>query len=199
MKKTLTIVFLFINFLIFAQLPILKLSNSIDTNQKLPKTLDKNEICIIYEINGGWSAYNFNRFYFINNDGKIIAYQQERPKSYLKDKVSEKAIEEIIIDDKLKEKIINVTNSTQLKELLKYQQKDFKLKSSQDPNTIPPPCMISDASGYRLTFIQNNKQSSYSYYAPKYHYEECSHKLINKPVLKKFIDVLELLSGKIYR
>ena len=83
MTKTLTIVFLFINFLIFAQLPILKLSNSIDTNQKLPKTLDtnqklpktldKNEICIIYEINGGWSAYDFIRYYFINNDRKIIA------------------------------------------------------------------------------------------------------------------------------
>ncbi len=199
MKKTLTIIFLLINFLIFAQLPILKLSNLVDTNQKLPKILDKNEICVIYEINGGWSAYDFIRYYFINNNRKIIAYQEERPKSYLKDKVSEKAIEEIIIDDKLKENITNLINSTQLKELLRYKQEDFKLKSSQDPNTIPPPCMISDASGYKLTFIQNNTQSSYSYYASKYYYEECSHILINKPILKKFIDVLELLSGKIYR
>lgn len=199
MKKIFTIVFLLISFLIFAQLPILKLSSSFDPNQKLPKTLDKNEICVIYEINSGWSAYDFIRYYFINNEGKILAYQQERPMPYLKDKVSDKAIEEIIIDDKLKENLINLINSNQLKGLLKYKQEDFKLKSSKDPNTIPPPCMIHDASGYKLTFIQNNKQSSYSYYAPKYYYEECSHILINKPVLKKFIDVLELLSGKIYR
>jgi len=199
MKKTFTIIFLAINLLVFAQIPILKLSNPIDTNENLPNTLSKNEICIIYEINGGWSAYNFIRYYFIDNKGKIKAYEQEKPKSYLKDKVSEKAIEEIVIDDELKENIINLINSNQLKELLKHKQEDFKLKSSLDPNTIPPPCMIHDASGYKLTFIQNNKQSSYSYYAPKYHYEECSHILINKPVLKKFIDVLELFSGKIYR
>lgn len=199
MKKKLTIIFLAINLLVFAQIPILKLSNPIDTNKNLPDNLSKNEICIIYEINGGWSAYDFIRYYFFKNDGKIIAYEQEKPKSYLKDKVSEKAIEEIIIDDKSKENIINLINSNQLKELLKYKQGDFKLRSSQNPNTIPPPCMIHDASGYGLTFIQNNKQNSYSYYAPKYYYEECSHILINKPVLKKFIDVLELLSGKIYR
>lgn len=136
---------------------------------------------------------------FFLNDGKVIAYEQERSKSYLKDKVSEKAIKEIIIDDKLKDDIINLINSNQLKKLLQYNQEDFKLKSSLDPNTILPPCMISDASGYRLTFIQNSKQRSYSYYAPKYHDEECSHLLINKPVLKKFIVVLELLSGKIFR
>lgn len=199
MKKKFTIAFLLINFLIFAQLPILKLSSSIDENQVLPETLDKNEICIIYEINGGWSSYDFFTYYFINKDGKITAYRQEKAKSYLKDKASDKTIEKNLVESELKQKILKLINSNQLKELLKFKQEDFKLKTFQDPNTIPPPCMISDASGYKLTFIQNNKKSSYSYYAPKYYYEECSHILINKTVLKKFIDVLELLSGKIYR
>lgn len=199
MKKILALLTLILSLSVFAQIPILKLSNPIDKNQSLPDTLNQNEICIIYEINGGWSAYDFFTYYFIKTDGIITAYTQEKAKSYLKDKVSDKDTEKILVEDELKQNISKLINSNQLKELLKFKQEDFKLKTSQDPNTIPPPCMISDASGYRLIFIQNNKQSSYSYYAPKYHYEECSHKLINKPVLKKFIDVLELLSGKIYR
>jgi len=199
MKEIFSLLLLILNLSVFAQNPILKLSNPIDISQNLPETLDKNEICIIYEINGGWSAYDFFNYYFIKKDGKITAYRQEKAKSYLKDKASDKTIEKILVESELKQKIFKLINSNQLKELLKFKQEDFKLKTSQDPNTLPPPCMISDASGYKLTFIQNNKESSYSYYAPQYHYEKCTNKLINKPVLKKFIDVLELLSGKLYQ
>ncbi|SHJ99909.1 hypothetical protein [Epilithonimonas mollis] len=198
MKKTFALIFLIFGLLSSAQVPILKLSSPVGKNQNWPDTLNKNEICIIYEINGGWSAYDFFTYYFIKNDGKITAYRQEKAKSYLKDKVSDKATEKIAVEDELKQRISKLINSNQLNELLKFKQEDFKIKTSQDPNTIPPPCIIHDASGYKLTFIQNNKQSLYSYYAPQYHYDKCTNKLINKPVLKTFIDVLELLSGKSY-
>ena len=85
---------------------------------------------------------------------------------------------------------MKLVNSTQLNDLLKYSQEDFKIKIPKIKNAPPPP-MISDSIGFKITFIQNNKQNSFGYYAPKYYYDS-PHKTINKPVLKKFIDVLDL-------
>ena len=87
------------------------------------------------------------------------------------------------------------STDTQVKELLKYNQEDFKIKIERKKGEVPPPppCMISDSTSYRITFIQNDKQNSYGQYAPKYYYEKCTMKTINKPILKKFIDVIDLL------
>ena len=182
------------NFCLFgsSQNPTLRLKNKIDSNLNLPQNLNKNDICLIYEINGGWSAYDFVNYYFINENGILEVYQEERPKSYLKDEKLKRTIKKIEPTKDLSNKIIKLVNSKQLTELLKYKQENFKIKILEKRNSPPSPCMISDNYGFKLTFIQNSKQNSYDYYAPKYYYEKCNDKTINKPVLKKFIDVLNL-------
>lgn len=195
MKKFLILIIINFCILGFSQIPKLNLKYKLDTKLELPKELKQNEICIIYEITGGWSAYNFVNYYFLDENKNFVAYSEKRPKSYLKNKNLERTIEKKMINEELKNKIINLINSSQLQELLKYNQEDFKIKIEYKKGEIPPPppCNISDSNGYRLTFIQNNMQNYYGQYAPKYYYEKCPTKTINKPVLKKFIDVLDLL------
>jgi hypothetical protein len=192
MKKL--IFFALMNFCLFgySQNPTLRLKNKIDSNLNLPQNLNKNDICLIYEINGGWSAYDFVNYYFINENGILEVYQEERPKSYLKDEKLKRTIKKIEPTKDLSNKIIKLVNSKQLTELLKYKQEDFKIKIIEKRNSPPSPCMISDNYGFKLTFIQSGKQNSYDYYAPKYYYEKCNDETINKPVLKKFIDVINL-------
>jgi len=195
MKKFAIFITLIFNIFGFSQIPILNLRNPIDSELKLPKEISENEICIIYKINDGWTAYNYINYYFLDESNNLIAYKEKSPKSYLKNKNLEKTTEEIFVDEELKKKIINFVNSFQVKELLNYDQEDFKIKVERKKGEVPPPppCMISDSKSYIITFIQHNKQNTYAQYAPKYYYEKCTMKTINKPVLKKFIDVIELL------
>lgn len=187
MKRLLNFLFLIFCFSAFAQ--SLNLRNSFNENSEIHQKLNKNDIGIIYEINGGWSAYDYLNYYIIDDNGNITVYSEERPKSYLKSEKLKRTVKKIEPTQDRKEKIIQLIKSKQLSDLLKYNQEDFKIKVNEN---IQPPCYISDVNGYKLTFIQNNKQNTYEYYAPKYMYEKCPHKTINKAVLKKFIDVLDL-------
>ena len=167
----------------------LNLKNPMSKDFELPQKLKMNDIAIIYEINGGWSAYDYVNYYFIGSDGILNLYFEEKPKAYLKNEKLKRAVKEIELTQDRNEKIIQLIKSKELSDLLKYSQEDFKIKVNEN---ITPPCYISDVNGYKLTFIQNNRQNTYNYYAPKYMYEKCPHKTINKVVLKKFIDVLDL-------
>ena len=187
MKKVLS--FLVLNFCVFAFCQNLNLKNPISNDFELPQKMKTNDIAIIYETNGGWSAYDYVNYYFISSNGILDSYSEEKPKAYLKNEKLKRTVKKIELTQDRKEKIIQLIKSKQLSDLLKYNQEDFKIKVNEN---IPPPCYISDVNGYKLTFIQNNKQNTYDYYAPKYMYEKCPHKTINKAVLKKFIDVLDL-------
>lgn len=195
MKKIIFFVIVNLSIFGFSQTPILNLRNNVDSALKLPKEIAQNEICIIYEIGDGWTAYNYLNYYFLDENMNLIAYKEKLPKSYLKNNNLERTVEEISVDQELKNKIINLVNSSQLKELLNHSQEEFQIKIERKKGELPPPppCMISDSASYRMTFIQNDKQNSYGQYAPKYYYEKCTTKTINKPVLKKFIDVIDIL------
>lgn len=197
MKKALFIVVLSFCFCLFGytQTPILKLTNTVQSNVELPQSLNKNDICLIYEENGGWSPYDFVTYYFLKESGKIEVYKEERPKSYLKNKSNLKSTISKIENSKgIGKKITDLINSQPFEELLKYSQEDFKKegKGNVESKQTSPPCVITDAAGFKVVVIQNNKEKSYEYYAPQYYYEKCNDKSINKPVLKKFLDVLVL-------
>lgn len=191
MKKIIYLIILTVSLFGYSQNPNLKLQNKIDAHLNIPKKLVKNEICLIYEINGGSTAYNRIIYYFVTEKGNIDIYKEERPKPYLKNEKLKSTIVKVDTTNEMNDKIIHVINSKELNELLKYSQKDFR-KIIPELKNLPPSCMITDHNEYKLIFIQNNKQSSYSYYYPKYFYETCNDKRINKPVLKKFINVLDL-------
>ncbi|WP_160136051.1 hypothetical protein [Chryseobacterium sp. c4a] len=193
MKKILFIILIGFCFIGYAQIPNLNLKNKIKgTVVDLPQSLNQNEICLIYEINGGWSAYDFIYYYFIKKNGELNAYKEERPQAYVKNNQLKRTIKTIEPTPALKDKILTLINSGQLTELLKYKQEDFKTEIPELKD-FPPMCMISDQNGAKLMLVQNNKYSSYHYYAPQYYYENCPDKRINKSVLKKFIDVLDVL------
>lgn len=154
--------------------------------------MQKNDILLIYEINQGWSAYDYFNYYILSENGKLEIYLEERPKSYLKNEKLKKTIKKIEPTKDINDKIIKLINSEELAKLLKYKQADFKIKIPELENAPFPFCRISDNNGFRITLIQNKKQNSFNYYAPQYYYESCNDKRINKPVLKKFIDVLNL-------
>ena len=138
MKKL--IFFALMNFCLFgySQNPTLRLKNKIDSNLNLPQNLNKNDICLIYEINGGWSAYDFVNYYFINENGILEVYQEERPKSYLKDEKLKRTIKKIEPTKDLSNKIIKLVNSKQLTELLKYKQENFKITIKRNFCRIVP-------------------------------------------------------------
>lgn len=193
MKKFLLLLFLNFSWSAIAQIPNLNLNNKVDSTLQLPKKLQHNEICIVYKINNAWSAYDFARYYFLNDQGVFKVYEEQIPKNYLKNKELKIKVKEVEITKLVKDKMNTFINSTQLNELLKHTEKDFEIDQPQSKqNSLPPPCMISDSNAYTITFIQNNRRSSYSRYAPRYYYEKCPNITINKPVLKKFIDVLDL-------
>ena len=162
MKKMLFLGILNFSLIGFAQVPILNLKNKIDSELKLPKNLKENELCIVYKTTGGSFAYDYVNYYFLNKNGNFIVYKEEVPKSYLKNKDLKRTIKEIEINDESKERIMKLVNSTQLNDLLKYSQEDFKIKNPKIKNAPPPP-MISDSIGFKITFILYNRQNTCGY------------------------------------
>jgi len=188
MKKVLSFIILNSCLLIFAQ--NLNLRNTISEDFEFPQKLQEDDIAIVREISGGWTAYDYLTYYFIDNNGNINSYSEERPKKYLKNNELKTTLKNLELTEDKKSKIKQLINSMQLSEFLKFNQEDFKLKVDEN---LAPPCIISDHSTIQLTFIQNNKQNSYRYYAPKYYYEKCPQISINKKMLKKYIDIIDLL------
>ena len=165
------------------------MENSIPVNIELPQNINNNYTVLIYETNEGWGAYDFITYYFLDENGAMIQYKEERPKTYLKNKNLERKLVLKEINEEQIEKIKRIIKSEQLSKLLNFNQEDFKVKIG---GNIPPPCYIYDALGYKLTIIQQNRMKSYHYYAPKHYLERCPDKTINKKVLQNFVDVLEL-------
>ncbi len=87
--------FVILNFYVFAFCQNLNLKNPISKDFELPQEMKRNDIAIIYEINGGWSAYDHVNYYFISSEGIINSYSQEKPKAYLKNKNLKSTIKKI--------------------------------------------------------------------------------------------------------
>ncbi|MFC0425514.1 hypothetical protein [Chryseobacterium scophthalmum] len=198
MKKTYIFLMLMILVSLKAQdIPKLILKSKVDNNLVLPVVVDKNDLAIIINYNGGWTAFDRNIYYIFKNNGDLKIYKEESPKPYIKNPDLKKSIREISVSENTKDKLFEIINSKKITDFQKYSQNDFKIKQ-KDKSIAPPSCMISDSIGYKIWFIQNNKQNSYGYYAPEYYLEKCTDKTINKVVLKKFLEMLnEIRSAKI--
>ena len=192
MGKNILIILLFLIscFLNGQNLPELELREN--KSIEIPEKLESNEIAVIFEQYGGWSAYNNLTYYIFKNNGEIIAYSKQTPKSYLKKK---KELKETLTEIKLtfeqKKELKKNIESELTTDFLKYSQDSFKVSK----NAIGQ-CMITDATGYKMTFIQDDKQNSYKYYAPKYHLNKCKDKNINKSVLSKYLELIKLWKPK---
>ncbi|MCB0744175.1 MAG: hypothetical protein KDC67_09740 [Ignavibacteriae bacterium] len=191
MKKTVFLILFFIISLnlIGQELPNLNLREQITNETELPENIETNEIGVIIKLTGGWSAYDYTSFFIYKNDGDIIAYSKKSPKSYLKNKkeLKEEQLKIELSAERIKE-LFESLNSNITINFLKYSQKDFKKSVSNGP----PPCGISDATGFQFTFIQNGKQNSYKYYAPEFHLKKCNNKTINKVMLGEFVELIKI-------
>lgn len=172
------------------KLPNLNLSDSINSKQliKSPLDLNKGEICVTLVEGAGMSGFDYYTHYIFTNDENIIAFKEEVPKTYLKN--LKRTTTKLEIDEQTKVKLLNNVNSQSSIEFTTFSHKDFfkPLKVKK----IQPPC-INDAPGYSISFIQNNKQKVYSFYAPEYYYSgKCKDENINKKTLEKFIKLLKL-------
>jgi hypothetical protein len=172
------------------KLPNLNLSDSINPKQliKSPLNLNKGEICVTLVEGAGMSGFDYYTHYIFTNDGNVKAFKEEVPKAYLKN--LKRTITKLEIDEQTKVKLLNNVNSQSSIEFTAFSQKDFfkPLKVKK----IQPPC-VNDAPGYSISFIQNNKQKVYSFYAPEYYYSgKCKDENINKKTLEKFIKLLKL-------
>lgn len=168
------------------ELPILELRSA--KNIKLPQKLEENEIGVVFEQFGGWSAYNKLSYYIFKNNSDIIVFNKETPKDYLKkNKKLKESITKIALTEKDKKQLREKLQSKLTSDFLKYSQVNFK----NDKNSFSK-CMISDAFGYKITFIQNGKENKYKYYAPKYYLYKCSDENINKAMLKKYIELIAM-------
>lgn len=198
MKNLFLILTLFLLEKINAQrIPNLTLKENLNEEIILPLALNKNDVCIIMNYSGGWTAFDKNIYYIFNTNGDLKIYEEEFPKPYLKNADLKKSIKELKVSSDTKNKLWEIINSKKIKEFQKYSQVDFKIKQ-KNKSIAPPPCIISDATAYKIWFIQNNKQNSYGYYAPEYFLEKCPDKTINKAVLKEFLEMLkEIWSVKI--
>lgn len=158
----------------------------------IPDKIATNEIAVVLEQFGGWSAYNNLTYYIFKNSGEIIAYKKQTLKSYLrkKNRINE-TLSEIELTAKKKEKFRKNIQSDFTINFQKYSQDSFK----KNTNTIVQ-CKIIDAVGYKITFLQNGKQNSYKYYAPYYSLEKCNDKNIDKNVLTKFLQLIEMWEHK---
>lgn len=189
MKKDFLILLLFIipSILIGQNLPILELKQKQKT--EIPEKLEKNEIAIILEESGGWSEYNDLAYYIFKNNGKIIAYSKQTTKDYLKNKkeLKETTTKMELSDQKEKQLTENLNAKLTIK-FLKYTQNSFT-NNSDKSNAM---CMISDATGYALTFVQNGKQNSYQHYAPEFYLNKCKDKNINKVVLGQYVELIKI-------
>lgn len=199
MRKLFSIFLLFILSIVDAQkIPKLNLKTLVDKEVKLPVNLDKNDLGIIMHYGGGWSAYDTNIYYIFKSNGDLKIYKEESPKPYMKNPDLKKSMNEITVSNNVKNKLFEIIGSKKIVDFQKYSQTDFK--NNQDKKSkAPPPCMISDSTAYKIWFIQNNKQNTYSYYSPEYYLEKCTDKTISKVVLKEFLEMLkEIWSVKIY-
>jgi hypothetical protein len=189
-KKILLTLFLAISLnLIGQELPKLNVREQITSENELPEKLETNEIGIIIKLTGGWSAYDNIGYYIFKNDGNVIAYSKKTPKKYLKKRKELKEEQkQLELEDEKKNQLKISLNSKTTLDFLKYAQKDFKKSESNGP----PPCGITDATGFQFIFIQNGKQNSYKYYAPEYHLKKCNDKNINKVMLAEFVELIKV-------
>ena len=161
-------------------------------NIRIPEKLESNEIAVIFEQYGGWSAYDDLTYYIFKNNGEIIVYSEQKPKSYLKKK---KELKETLTEIKLtveqKKELKKIIESELTIDFMKYSQDSFK----KNKNAVAQ-CMIIDATGYKMSFLQNGMQNSYKYYAPNYNLNKCNDKNINKGVLRKYLGLIELWKPK---
>jgi len=190
--KNLTLLFLafMTNAVTGQKLPKLALSNAIEAKQliKSPLALNQGDICVTLVQGGGMNGFDYYTHYIFTNDGDVKAFKEEVPKSYLKKLKRTQAT--IALDEPTKAKLISNLNSKVTLEFTSYSQKDFF--TPVKPKTIQPPC-VDDAAGYTVSFIQNNKQLVYSFYAPDYYLSgKCKNESINKKILAKFVNLLQL-------
>ncbi|KEY17902.1 hypothetical protein [Kaistella antarctica] len=102
MKKILNFIVLNFCLLTFAQ--NLNLRGTMDGDLKLPQKLQKDDIAIVREFTGGWEAYDYLQYYFINKNGNINSYLEERPKSYLKNKELKRTFKTFVLTEDKKTK-----------------------------------------------------------------------------------------------
>jgi hypothetical protein len=172
------------------KLPNLNLSNSLNSKLEIksPMNLDEGEICVTFIEGAGMSGFDYYTHYIFTNDANVKAFKEEVPKAYLKNLKGK--ITKLEIDEQTKAKLLDNINSKSTIEFTTFFQKDFYKPTKV--KKIQPPC-VNDAPGYSISFIQNNKQKAYSFYAPEYYYSgKCKDENINKKILEKFIKLLKL-------
>ncbi|RKN14738.1 hypothetical protein D7035_16715, partial [Aquimarina sp. AD1] len=155
-KNILAILLLLICFTTNGQnLPELELREN--KSIEIPEKIESKEIAIIFEQYGGWSAYNILTYYIFKNNGEIISYRKQIPKSYLKKKkeLKETLTEIKLTAEQIKELKKNIKSELTI-DFQNYSQSNFK----KSKNSIGK-CIITDATGYKLTFLQNEKQNTY--------------------------------------
>ena len=170
--------------------PNLYLKDLINQKQiiKSPCNLKNGEICVTFVQGAGMSGFDYYTHYIFTNDGNVSVFKEEVPKAYLKN--LKRTTTKLEIDEQTKVKLLKNINSYSSVEFVTFSQKDF-FKPKREPK-IQPPC-VSDAAGYSISFIQNNKQKVYSFYAPEYYFNgDCKDDNINMKTLEKFIKLLKL-------
>ena len=189
-NKILLTLFLAISLnLIGQELPKLNVREQITSENELPEKLETNEIGVIIKLTGGWSAYNNIGYYIFKNDGNVIAYSKKTPKKYLKKRKELKEVQkQLKLENERKKELLASLNSNTTLDFLNYSQKNFKKSESNGP----PPCPITDATGFQFTFIQNGKQNTYKYYAPEHRLNKCNDKNINKAMLAEFVELIKV-------
>lgn len=193
MKKIWIAIFMMMMSALYPQkLPQLNLRSSVDKNIEFPLKLSNNDICVIIHNDQAWSSDDTNTYYFFRYNGDIKIFFEETPKKYIKNVSFEKEIRVIALDDSGNSVLSDLIQSKSLIDFQQYDQSDFEFKYDAQKE-LPPQlyCMIHDSNGYVLTFIQNGKQNSYKYYAPKYYLGLCDNKIINKKVLGNYVELLD--------
>ena len=123
MRKNLT--FLILNFCFFTLAQNLNLRNAIDKSLEFPQEIHKNDILLIYETNGGWSAYDYVNYYFIDTNGNVSSYSEEKPKAYLNNEKLKRTIKKIDLNQEKKDRIIQIIFSKEVSELLKWRTNEI--------------------------------------------------------------------------
>lgn len=173
------------------QLPELPLRNTASKDLLLPEIqLAQGEIAVIITTGGGRSAYDSSVYYVFKHRDNVKAYEQKIPKRNPKNKNLKKTSGRKVLGETVPKRLHSSLIDKRTAGFLKYSQADFTLKL-KDPKKNNP-CIIDDAQSYTITFVQNGKANSYTYYAPKYHLEQCKNPAINKKVLADFVKLLEL-------
>ena len=153
MKKTILLLFILFSNLVFCQsLPKLQLRDEVVKDTLVNEKIDKDEICVIIKSTGGSFAHDTYFYFFFKSENKINAYIVSTPKSYLeKNKKLITTIDKTELSLENEKLLFIALNSNQTIEFLNFTQSDFE----NSTNEIERPCLISDASGCSMTFIQN--------------------------------------------